>query len=687
MDFTKDELATAIVSALRTTGLNSSGSSSGGSSSGGSSGGATSSASGTKFAVAAGKASGEAVGNFLDNQFNKAGAGAAGAINKTIGKIPFVGTALAGFGDIVLETNETFKNLSKVGAGFNGNLGELRMGAADTHMQLGEFANMVGSNSELLSGFAGGVQGGIKQFRILSDEMLRGPISQFQNLGMSVEEANEFIISNMETQRRDARFRRADGSMNTDMMLATSLEMAKSLDVMAKLSGKQLKEMNDDVVARGRAGATQAALRQMENNGAVGAADTYKLVQKELQTGPKVLRDLFDDVTQLNTPLEGSTKAFSSMNGDALRLARQARAQLKAGDREGAIASARAAVASSAAFAASDQGLTIARMGDINEYAAVQAQVLQETGGIIDQIQDRAKSIGATLNSTQDYVDTFNSIIQDIKADQTNQTASVLPGQDIAVILAEMDRAARKSASDLGRDVASNLSNNAKLIDAMEVSFTLFKDTIRDFSSKVKEMINLLPGAAAAAAETDGASTIERQIANNLTQNQQDFVKVVRDVTAPMIERDEALAMLGDAVTADGYNITSAPGDFGGTRALGGPVQAGKTYKINEGNLAELFAPGVDGAMIPNMKNVFNRVPDMVAAMQSDIESISDPAAALANRTLSSNENTTLEQKLDTLNHTMLQLVSINSVQARTGEKHLRSSRSVGNLMTGLGRA
>ena len=682
MDFTKQELADAIVSALRTTGLNSSGSSTGGSS-----GGATSSASGTKFAVAAGKASGEAVGNFLDNQFNKAGGDAAGAINKTIGKIPFVGTALAGFGDIVLETNQTFKNLSKVGAGFNGNLGELRMGAADTHMQLGEFANMVGSNSELLSGFAGGVQGGIKQFRILSDEMLRGPISQFQNLGMSVEEANEFIISNMETQRRDARFRRADGSMNTDMMLATSLEMAKSLDVMAKLSGKQLKEMNDDVVARGRAGATAAALRQMENNGAVGAADTYKAVQKELQAGPKVLRDLFDDVTQLNTPLEGSTKAFSSMNGDALRLARQARAQLKAGDRAGAVASARAAVASSAAFAASDQGLTIARMGDINEFAAVQAQVLQETGGIIDQIQDRAKSIGATLNSTQDYVDTFNSIIQDIKADQTAQTAGVGTGQDIAVILAEMDRAARKSAADLGRDVASNLSNNAKLIDAMEVSFTLFKDTIRDFSSKVREMINLLPGAAAAAAETDGASTIERQIANNLTQNQQDFVKVVQDVTAPMIERDRALTMLGDAVTADGYNITSAPGDFGGTRALGGPVQAGKTYKINEGNLAELFAPGVDGAMIPNMKNVFNRVPDMVAAMQSDIESISDPAAALANRTLSSNENTTLEQKLDTLNHTMLQLVSINSVQARTGEKHLRSSRSVGNLMTGLGRA
>ena len=680
MDFTKDELATAIVSALRTTGLDSGGSNSGGVVGKGNS---SSSTAGTKFAAAAGKASGEATASFLDNQFNKAGGDLDKTINKAIfGKLPVVGKGLAGFGDIVIETNQTFKNLSKVGAGFNGNLGELRMGAADTHMQLGEFANMVGSNSELLSGFAGGVQGGIKQFRILSDEMLRGPISQFQNLGMSVEEANEFIISNMETQRRDARFRRADGSMNTDMMLATSLEMAKSLDVMAKLSGKQLKEMNDDVVSRGRAGATQAALRKMEMEGSVGAADTYALVQKQLQAGPKVLRDLFDDVTQLNTPLEGSTKAFSSMNGDALRLARQARAQMKAGDREGAIESARAAVASSAAFAASKRGLDVASMSKVNDFAAVQAQVLQETGGIIDQIQDRAKSIGTTLNSTQDYVDTFNSILQDIKADQTGQTASVLPGGEMAVLLAEMDRASRNSASELGKDLAGNMSNNTKLITVMEESFTLFKQTITNFSANVQKLIAILPGAAAAEANTP----LDTQILSNLTQGQQAMVTVVQDITASAARRDRALELLGDAVTADGYNITSAPGT-GGNRALGGPVQAGKTYKINEGNLAELFAPGVDGAMIPNMKNVFNRVPDMVAAMQSDIESISDPAAALANRTLSSNENTTLEQKLDTLNHTMLQLVSINSVQARTGEKHLRSSRSVGNLMTGLGRA
>ena len=70
------------------------------------------------------------------------------------------------------ETNDTFRGLSKVGAGLEGRLGELRMSAAETRMTLGDFANMVGNNSELLSGFAGGVTGGIKRFRQLSSAMM-----------------------------------------------------------------------------------------------------------------------------------------------------------------------------------------------------------------------------------------------------------------------------------------------------------------------------------------------------------------------------------------------------------------------------------------------------------------------------------------------------------------------------------
>ena len=89
-------------------------------------------------------------------------------------------------------------------------------------------------------------------------------IAGFQNLGYSLQESNEFILKNLEFQRRDAKFRRADGTMNQELMLQSSLQMAESLDVMAKVAGKDLNRMNDELAERQRAGATQAKLRLLE---------------------------------------------------------------------------------------------------------------------------------------------------------------------------------------------------------------------------------------------------------------------------------------------------------------------------------------------------------------------------------------------------------------------------------------
>ena len=44
-------------------------------------------------------------------------------------------------------------------------------------------------------------------------------------------------------------------------MLEASLRMAKSLDVMAKVAGKQLDQMQDEIINRQRVGATDAKLR------------------------------------------------------------------------------------------------------------------------------------------------------------------------------------------------------------------------------------------------------------------------------------------------------------------------------------------------------------------------------------------------------------------------------------------
>jgi len=659
-----------------------------------SSGGSSSS-----FGAGAGKAVGEGVAsaatNFLDTQVNKAGTEMSASINKAFGKLPLVGGTLEGFGNVLIETNQTFMNLSKVGAGFNGDLGELRMGAAMTNMKLGDFANMVGTNSQMLSGFAGGVQGGIKQFRILSDEMMRGPISQFQNLGFSIEEANEFILKNMEAQRRQARFQQGNGTLNTQLMLESSLQMAKSLDVMAKVAGKELKQMQDDVTERGRVGATQAALRLMEQRGVGNARETFDKMQTELQAGPKVLQELFSDVTQLNNPLSDTTRAFSSMNGEALDLARQARAAMQGGNQEEAVRLARRAVAVTAAQANSERGLTISTLQQVNSTAAVQAGVLEETGNLIDQIKARSSQIGESLNSTQGYVNTFNRILQDVAAAQGNQTSGAGPGQGLQTMLAEMDRVSRDSSSRIGENIAAQMTNNTTMTSALQTAFNEFKGIISESTSAIENMLNSIPGAVGANNAAGNGEDLATQL-SRMSPADQALVKIVQDQSASAEKRTTALELLAGLVTANGLRITGVNMDEVRRRqgapspnALGGSINMGDFIKVGEYG-PETMVAGMDGAIIPNMKNAMNRIPAVLQQLQQDITQTGSPmseAARSAMASMSGNDISTLVQHAQTTNDLLARLLGVNTTQVRVGEKQLRSTRGAGNLMNGIGRA
>ena len=125
---------------------------------------------------------------------------------------------------------------------------------------------------------------------------------------------------------------------------------------------------------------------------------------------------------------------------------------------------------------------------------------------------------------------------------------------------------------------------------------------------------------------------------------------------------------------------------FGGERAIGGGVSAGVPYKVGELG-PETFMPGMDGAIIPNMKAMLNRMPDMAQAANDMLTNNAPITQAAKDAMAQMSTQSSVEQKLDILNQTMLQLVNINTVHARTGEKTLKQTRSVGNLMGSIGRA
>ena len=96
----------------------------------------------------------------------------------------------------------------------------------------------------------------------------------------------------------------------------------------------------------------------------------------------------------------------------------------------------------------------------------------------------------------------------------------------------------------------------------------------------------------------------------------------------------------------------------------------------------------MDGAIIPNMKSMLNRMPDMAQQLQDQMATMGAPMTEAAKTAMATMpQGGSVEEKLDILNQTMLQLVNINNMQKDIGNKQIRTMRSAGNLMSGLGRA
>ena len=138
-------------------------------------------------------------------------------------------------------------------------------------------------------------------------------------------------------------------------------------------------------------------------------------------------------------------------------------------------------------------------------------------------------------------------------------------------------------------------------------------------------------------------------------------------------------------------------------------VNKGKVYTIGEQG-PETFVPGMDGAIIPNMKSMLNKMPDlakqmsnnfspanmrnmmkaqpdMVKTLQDEVAMLGAPVSEAARTAAVNMQNSqSVEEKLDILNQSVLQLVGINNMQAQIGNKQIKTMRSTGNFMQGIGR-
>ena len=560
-------------------------------------------------------------------------------------------------------TQRTFQGLSKVGAGLDGNLLELRSSAARARLPLDTFATLVANNATELAGFSGGVSAGTRKVAALGEALFAndGAIDGFMNLGYSIEEANEFLVSNIAIQRRQARIT----GMSDAQQVTAALELAKQFDIVAKLTGKDAKAQQDDLIARQRDGATSSKLRLLEKQGIIGAEGAYTAAQGALQTAPAVVRDLMADLTQTGVPMTKATQNFAALNSEAYGLLRQAADATKRGDQSGAQRYAEQAALATAKSADSVRNLTIGTYGQISEVAQGQANVLQEMAPLIDAVADHTSKMEASLGRTVTLVEQLGG-------------NSVIVGA-ISALTESIQNLDYQEMVDLAGAIAE-IVPGATPAETIEEARHVGVDPVRDAEGNFDQ-----------AATTALTNEVRRQRAENGQDTEGSTFGYIRRIYDKLFGAGPSANALGGTVKAGDYLKVGEQGPETIVAGFDGAVIPNMKAMMNR-------MPDEANAVIPNMKAMMNKMPDVAKILQDELQQLGAPMSEASknfaatnldsrNMTASNNNNRTLEQKLDILNQTMLQLVSINSTQARTGEKALKASRYNGNLMTGLGRA
>ena len=138
---------------------------------------------------------------------------------------------------------ETFRQLSQTGANFGQSIVQLRQAAAEAALPLDDFASLVANNSKNLAALFGSTTQGARQIAELGRTVREVGVDRLAPLGFTVDEINETLLLNLESQRRTGVL----NNLTAGQQRQSAIAFAEELDRLAKLTGQQRDELRSQI--------------------------------------------------------------------------------------------------------------------------------------------------------------------------------------------------------------------------------------------------------------------------------------------------------------------------------------------------------------------------------------------------------------------------------------------------------
>ena len=203
-----------------------------------------------------------------------------------------------------------FKQMSQTGAGFNGNMMEIRDAAKEARMPLLDFVDMMQRNSTVMAGLFGSVQSGVPYMTRLNSQLRDVTKNELAQFGLNLEETGEFLTTYLELERS----RGATQRRSTEEVAAGTASYAKNLVLLSKLTGKNIKELDEQT----RATAQDGVFRQLISKKTPEAAKGFEMMLGRLKELGPVAGQLFKEVIVTGTAMTTETALLNQQFGGRL---------------------------------------------------------------------------------------------------------------------------------------------------------------------------------------------------------------------------------------------------------------------------------------------------------------------------------------------------------------------------------